>query len=179
MRSGHTVLQVPVPALEPFVVERHRHYDLDFVSSDPRFVHAHITALGPFLPPELLDASALRQISDIASAAGPFTFRLAELDTFPNGIIHLVPEPADPFRALTAALVAAFPQTPPYAAEFPSVAPHLTLDAVSDVVSVESTRELLGDIVPVTCRAERLDLAWWGNSTCRVLDSWPLGMAAG
>lgn len=175
MRSGHTVLQVPVPELERFVLERHRHYDLDFVSRDPRFVHAHITALGPFLPPEEMDARALRQIGEIASATGPFTFRLAELDTFPNGIIHLVPEPGAPFRALTAALVAAFPQCPPYAAEFPSVAPHLTLDAVSNHVSVESTRELLADLVPVTCRAERLDLTWWGNGTCRVLDSWPLG----
>lgn len=175
MTPGHTVLQVPVPELEPFVLERHRHYDADFVSSDPRFVHAHITALGPFLPPALLDAHVLGQIGEIASTTNRFTFRLAELDTFPNGIIHLVPEPGAPFRALTAALVAAFPHCPPYAAEFPSVAPHLTLDAVSDRVSIRSTRELLGDLIPVTCRAERLDLAWWGNGTCRVLESWPLG----
>jgi 2'-5' RNA ligase len=177
VRDGHSVLQIPVPELEPFVLERHRHYDPDFVSSDPRFVHAHITALGPFLPPVAIDAEARSRIAEIASGTGEFTFRLAEIASFPNGIIHLVPEPGAPFRALTAALAESFPQCPPYAAEFPSVAPHLTLDAVSDSVSESSTRELLGDLVPVTCRAERLDLAWWGNGTCRVLESWSLSTA--
>ncbi len=174
MTAGHTVRQVPVPELEPFVLERHRYYDSDFVSSDPRFVHAHITALGPFLAPAAIDARVRAVIAEIAVATGEFTFRLNEIDTFPNGVIHLVPEPSAPFRSLTAALVEAFPQCPPYAAEFPSVAPHLTLDAVSDAVSVRSTRELLGELVPATCRARRLDLAWWGNGTCRVLDSWSL-----
>lgn len=177
MRGGHTVLQVPVPQLEPFVIERHRHYDRDFVSSDPRFVHAHITALGPFLPPRRIDAAVRSAIGEIARGVGEFTFRLARIATFPNGIIHLVPEPGAPFRSLTAALADAFPQCPPYAAEFPSVAPHLTLDAVSDTVSEASTRDLLGDLIPVTCWAERLDLAWWGNGTCRVLESWALPSA--
>jgi hypothetical protein len=49
--SGHTVLLVPVPGLEAFVRARTEHYDRDYVSPDPHFVHAHVTALGPFLPP--------------------------------------------------------------------------------------------------------------------------------
>lgn len=179
MSGGHTVLQIPVPQLEPFVLARHRHYDAGFVSSDPSFVHAHITALGPFLSPDRITSRQRRRIAEITSRTTPFTFRLAQVDTFPNGVVHLVPEPAAPFRALTAELFAAFPACPPYAAEFPDVRPHLTLDALSDAVTVESTRELLGSLVPAACLAERLDLAWWADGDCRILDFWPLGATGG
>ncbi len=175
MTGGHAVLQIPVPELEPFVRQRHEHYDPHFVSTDPAFVHAHITVLGPFLPPEDIDGRVLSTIDEIACALGGFDYRLEQVDTFPNGVIHLLPDPSAPFRALTAALCEAFPQCPPYAAEFPSVTPHLTLDAVSTTVSTQSTVELLGALLPAECRAERLDLAWWGTRTCRVLDFWRLG----
>lgn len=172
---SHTVLLVPVPELEPFVRARTEHYDTDWLSSDPAFVHAHVTALGPFLPRPALGPATIAEIERIARVTGPFEFTLAELDTFPNGIIHLVPEPEDPFRDLTARLWAAFPQCPPYAGQFPDVRPHLTLDARSDEVSAPSTRALLGDLVPATCRAEQLDLAWYEAGNCRILHSWRLG----
>ena len=47
--TGHSVLQLPVPALEGWVRDRTAHYDAGFVSADPRFGHAHVTALGPFV----------------------------------------------------------------------------------------------------------------------------------
>ena len=94
---GHSVLQVPVPALEPFVRARHEHYDRAYLSQDPAFVHAHITVLGPFLD-ELDDASA-SVIADIAGKVAPFDIRLERLATFPDGVIHLLPEPAAPFQA--------------------------------------------------------------------------------
>ena len=46
-KDGHHVLVVPVPRLEAFVLERTRHYDDSFVSTDAAFVHAHITLLAP------------------------------------------------------------------------------------------------------------------------------------
>ena len=60
------------------------------------------------------------------------------------------------------------------AGRFAEVRPHLTLDARADTVSEESTRALLGDLVPARCRAERLDLAWYQPGACRVLRSWEL-----
>ena len=139
--SGHSVLLVPVPALEPFVRARTEHYDRDYVSADPRFVHAHVTALGPFLPPAELTAGGARHVSPRSPLrTAPFDFTLAEVGVFPNGIIHLLPEPSAPFEALTERLWRAFPQCPPYAGEFGAVVPHLTLDAVSDEVTTESTR---------------------------------------
>ncbi len=171
-RTGHAVLQVPVPALEEFVRERHAHYDAGFVSADPGFVHAHITALGPFLPTP--DDRARRRVEEIVAATPAFEFVLARVATFPDGIIHLVPEPARPFQELTMRLFAAFPECPPYAGAYDEVLPHLTLDLASATVTEASTLTALADLLPARCRAERLDLAWWADGDCRLLASWTL-----
>jgi hypothetical protein len=173
--SGHTVLQVPVPALEPFVRTRAAHYDPAWVSDDAGFVHAHVTALAPFLPAAALDRPAQGRVAEIVAETAAFTFELARVATFPNGIIHLLPEPSEPFRELTARLVEAFPECPPYEGRFPEVIPHLTLDAQAPGVTEQSTIRLLGDLVPVQCRAERLDLAWYEADGCHVIRSWALG----
>lgn len=167
---GHSVLQVPVPQLEAFVLERTGHYDAGFVSADPGFVHAHVTVLGPFLPS--LDETAAATVAEVLTSVAAFAFVLARVATFPNGIIHLVPEPNEGFRELTARMWEAFPDRPPYAGEFEPV-PHLTLDAMSTEVSEDSVREALA--APYECRAERVDLAWWEPGNCHVLASWPLG----
>ena len=169
---GHTVLQIPVPVLEPFVRGRHAHYDPDYLSADPAFVHAHITVLGPFL--DHVDDAAAATVAAIASLQEPFVVVLERVETFPNGIIHLVPDPDAPFRELTRRLSEAFPQCPPYGGEFPDVRPHLTLDAVGDRVTEESTRVSLE--LPAYDVAERIDLAWYAPGDCRVLRSWPLGV---
>ena len=175
---GHSVLQLPVPALEAWVSARTAHYDEGFVSADPRFGHAHITALGPFEPdpsPETLDV-----IAGLARTTRPIPVRLADLAQFPNGIIHLVPSPAEQLRDLTARLVAAFPGCPPYGGEFGSdVQPHLTVDAAAEHVSLDSMRTLLAEVVPVTCVLDRLQLAWWESDNCHVMHEWSLGAEHG
>ncbi|RYB90033.1 2'-5' RNA ligase family protein [Nocardioides oleivorans] len=174
--SGHSVLQLPVPALEEWVRVRHAHYDGGFVSADPRFGHAHVTALGPFDPDP--SAEVLATVSSIAAATVPVRTRLADVARFPNGIIHLVPDPDAALRDLTARLVAAFPAWPPYDGRFgDDVQPHLTLDAASGDVDLASTVALLGDVVPVVVLLDRLQLAWWESGACRVLHEWELGTA--
>lgn len=171
---GHSVLQLPVPALEEWVRARTAHYDAGFVSLDPRFGHAHVTVLGPFDPvPSATDLAAL---AGLAAATAPIHVRLADLAQFPNGIIHLVPDPGDRLRDLTARLVAAFPDWPPYGGEFgDDVQPHLTLDAASAEVDLASTATLLADVVPVDAVLDRLQLAWWESGACRVTAEWRLG----
>lgn len=171
---GHSVLVVPVPELETFVLGRWVHYEPDWVSRDPAFTHAHITLLAPFLAdPTTAD---LRLVGTIAAGAAPFDFRLEDVAAFPDGCLHLPPEPAAPFAALTHALWAAFPQCPPYAGAY-DVHPHLTLDQCSATVSVASTRALLGDAIPARCRADRIELHWYERGGCRVLSDWKLGSA--
>ena len=91
MTTGHSVLQVPVPGLEPFVRSRTEHYDTDYLSADPAFTHAHVTALGPFLPE--VDDEAAATVAAIVAETPAFSFTLERIATFPNGIIHLVPSP--------------------------------------------------------------------------------------
>ncbi len=138
-------------------------------------MHAHVTLLSPWLGSPT--AEDLATVEKIAASVAAFSFVLADLDVFPGGTIHLPPLPAEPFAALSAELCAAFPMCPPYGGEY-DVAPHLTLDQLLGGVSVASTRAALGTLVPVTCRAERIDLQWYDNHDCRLVASWPLGGAA-
>ena len=172
--QGHTVLLVPVASLEPFVRGRWEHYDPTWVSVDPAFAHAHVTLLSPFLPPPLT-AAACRRLAQVLLRQPAFAFELRRIATFPNGIVHAVPEPDDGFRRLTAQLVAAFPQCPPYAGEFPDPVPHLTLDQVHDEVTEESVRTAVAGLLPTgPCRADRVQLAWYAPGDCRVLQEWTL-----
>ena len=59
---GHSVLVVPVPALERLVRQRTRHYDAAYLSSDPTFAHAHVTLLGPFVGASDLTASVRAEV---------------------------------------------------------------------------------------------------------------------
>lgn len=154
---------------------RWQHYDPTWVSGDPDFTHAHITALGPFLPePTTAD---LDRVEAIAGAVHPFEITLGEIATFPDGIIYLVPEPAEPLVALTAALSAAFPQCPPYRGQFADVVAHLTLDHASHIAEA-AVRGDLADQLPVRTRIEVLELHWYAEGECRVLAQWPLGINA-
>lgn len=170
--AGHSVLVVPIPALEVYIRGRWTHYEETWVSQDPRFTHAHITALAPFLVDPAPDD--LVRVGAIAAAVPAFDFVLDRVATYPNGLIHLPPEPAAPFAELTSRLHAAFPQCPPYAGEF-DAAPHLTLDQVGPGVTEASVRAALAGLLPITCRADRLELQWYAEGGCRVLQAWKLG----
>ena len=175
---AHTVLVVPVPALEGYIRGRWEHYDAAWVSRDPDFTHAHITALAPFRPSPT-DAD-LARLAAIARATPAFDFVLDEVTAFPDGIVHAVPSPAAPFAALTARLWQAFPDFPPYAGEFADVVPHLTLDRLGPDVSVASVTADLAGTLPVRAWADRLELHRYAEGDCRVLRSWSLaGSLAG
>lgn len=170
---AHTVLLVPVPELEEFVRGRTLHYDASFLSADPAFVHAHVTALGPFLD-EPSDAD-LQRVAAVAAATEPFDFELARVEELPDGLLHLRPEPEAAFRALTERLVAAFPRCPPYAGAYPDPVPHLTLDQRADGIDAGTVGAELAATLPARCRADRIALHRYANHDCRVLAEWKLG----
>ncbi len=174
---AHTVLLVPVPEFEPFVRERTEHYDASFLSVDPAFVHAHVTVLGPFLDaPSTAELALVAGIAaEIAAETSAFAFEMSRIEMFPDGIIHLRPDPDEPFRRLTRRLTAAFPQCPPYGGAFPEPTPHLTLDQRADGIDRDSVRAMLGDLLPASCRADRIAMHRYANHDCRVLAEWKLG----
>lgn len=169
---GHSVLAVPVPALEEFVRERTAYYDASFLSSDPCFAHAHVTVLGPWLSAP--GADDLERVAHAVAQTEGCDVRWEHVATFPDGVIHLRPDPVAPFAELTARLSEAFPECPPYEGRHPDPVPHLTLDRRGPGVSADSVCEELAALLPVTVRAERVDLQWWGNHACRRLDTWEL-----
>lgn len=174
---GHTVLAVPVPELDPFVRARTAHYDAAYLAVDPCFGQAHVTVLGPWVRSPT--GTDLALVAEVAGTTVPFSYRLARWGTFPNGIIHLLAEPAAPFAAVTEALVERFPRHPPYGGAFAELVPHVTLDAVGPGVDEAGVATMLGDRVPVSARAQRLQLQWWQAGHCHVQQEWRLGTAGG
>ncbi|GAB3859150.1 hypothetical protein GCM10028801_20110 [Nocardioides maradonensis] len=168
---GHSVLAVPVPALEGFVRARWEHYDPSWVSADPSFTHAHITVLAPFL--EAPGERDLAVLGALAARTPAFDFALHDVVAFPNGIIHAPPVPGDPFTRLTDAVRTAYPDLLPYAGEFDPV-PHLTLDHLTAEISPTTVAQALAGTLPACCRADRLELHRYAEGDCKVLASWPL-----
>lgn len=176
MRSpgrGHSVIAIPVPGLDDIVRERTERYDPSFLSADPVFTHAHITLLGPWLddPTE----ADLLAVAGLLADEPSFAFVLAKVGEFPDGTLHLRPEPTGPFTRLTAGLAAAFPQTPPYAGRYAEIVPHLTLEHRATGATVAALGTELADRLPMSERAERVDLQWWANHDCHVRHTWWLG----
>jgi len=89
-------------------------------------VPAHVTLIYPFMAPDMLKDDVRRQVEQIIASEPVFPFRLTSVNRWPN-VVYLAPEPADPFRRLTNALAAAFPDYPPYLGAHENVVPHLTV----------------------------------------------------
>ena len=169
---GHGVLLVAVPPLEEWVRRRTAHYDESFVSQDQSFAHAHVTVLAPF------PAQALDEAAAVASTIGPFDYTLRRVAVFPDGVVHLVPEPDDGFRALTDAARRRVPEVEPYWRRFEPV-PHVTLDRLGPGVTQASTADAVAHLLPARARAEELLLTWWESGHCRVVARFPLTGGSG
>lgn len=170
---GHSVLAVPVPALDSVIRERTAGYDASFVSTDPNFCHAHITVLAPWASQPT--SADLAHVARIAQAVGPFDIKLSQISEFPDGIIYVRPEPDGQLRALASRLATAFPQFPPYSGRYDDVIPHLTLDRRSATVTPATVRASIGHLLPLAVTVDRVDLQWWANHDCQRLHTWQLG----
>ena len=72
-------------------------------------------------------------------------------------MLYLRPEPEAPFRALTAALVAAFPEHQPYGGKYADAIPHATVAIGDDDVLDPIARSLAGSL-PIAARATEATL---------------------
>jgi 2'-5' RNA ligase len=121
---GQTVLAAEVATAEP-LVKRWRAQLGDSATEAAR-MPAHVTVLGPFLPMDQCTAPVIEALGAVIGAHGSFTVRFEHCGRFP-GVLYLVPEPDQPFRDLTAAIAARWPEAPPYGGQFTEVTPHLTV----------------------------------------------------
>lgn len=114
----------------------------------------HVTLIFPFADSAEAD-ELLEPLGRVFGAFAPFEIALRQTARFP-GLLYLRPEPAEPFVAITEALVNAFPDFPPYAGEFAEIIPHVTVAQGEDEVLAAAEQEL-GAQLPVKSRVER---AW-------------------
>jgi 2'-5' RNA ligase len=119
----------------------------------PRGMPLHVTALFPFMPPRDVDDETLAALRRLAAQTAPFAFTLASVERFAGGVLYLALDPAQPFVALTAALVARWPRWPPYGGAFDEVVPHLTVVTGEEPPGVAAALE---SALPVPARASKL-----------------------
>jgi 2'-5' RNA ligase superfamily protein len=78
-----------------------------------------------------------------------FDVDFGQLDRFP-GTLWLAPEPSSPFREMTSALAARYPDYPPYRGTFEHVIPHLTVAQAE----LNDAAAAIADWLPLRARAE-------------------------
>jgi len=143
----------------------------------PRLLHRpqppHVTVLWPFLPAARLDAGTRQVIADVVGALPVFTARFSRVGRFPE-VVYLAPDDPEPFVRMTHAVMARWPECPPYSGAFADVIPHVTLRWAADL----RPGTTLDDLLPVDVRITEVHLAvdrrWRGWT---VIESFPLGPA--
>ena len=143
-----TALVIVVPEAEPLVGRLREQYDHP---AGGLGVPAHVTLLFPFGD----DADGLEELF---AGVAPFDFALTRTARFAEpDVLYLAPEPAEAFVRLTEALIARYPEFPPFRGEYTAIVPHLTVgyDVPGDV------EESLRPSLPIRARAETV--TWLGE----------------
>jgi len=172
MQPNQSALIVAVPEAEPVVaVHRQR---LDRAASWG--VPAHVTVLSPFLPPAEIDERARVAIAQVALAVPAFFMTLSAICWFGRRVVWLAPDPPEPFRLLTAAMTARFPQARPYDGAFADVVPHLTVGHDHPVGVLEAAAAGVEPHLPIHARVSSLRLiAGTSADSWTTLAEFPLG----
>ncbi|GAA4261806.1 2'-5' RNA ligase family protein [Dactylosporangium darangshiense] len=143
--TEQTAVIVPVEAAEPLVGRFRAAYD----PAAGWGVGAHVTVLFPFVPPDALDAAALADLAAAVASVPRFTATLTAARWFDERVLWLAPEPAEGFRALTAAVWARFPDYPPYGGQHAEVIPHLTVGDSAPVDRLRAAQAAIEPLLPV------------------------------
>ena len=96
-----SALIIAVPEVEPLVKALRERFDWSAAQGVP----AHITILYPFIPPDKVTPDVLANLREFFAQFSAFEFTLPETRRFPS-VLYLAPSPAEPFKALTQAVVA-------------------------------------------------------------------------
>ncbi|MDA8292338.1 MAG: 2'-5' RNA ligase family protein [Actinomycetota bacterium] len=137
----------------------------------------HVTVLYPFLDPGGLDHERIAALSEAIASVPSFSFRLAGTGWFDDRVVYLRPEPAEPFRRLTAAIAGRFPECPPYGGAFGSVVPHVTVAMRGPRSVLSCAARIAAALPPIEAVAEEVLLMSYepGGRPWRADRSFPLG----
>ncbi len=113
---------------------------------------AHLTILYPFIDSSRLGSLEIETVASIVAAQPSVGIEFAHVRRWPasdlgHGVVWLQPDPGEPFRALTRAIWAAFPEAPPYGSPDIDLQPHLTI-ASDDPAHFDDVESAAADHVP-------------------------------
>jgi hypothetical protein len=168
-----SALIIAVPEAEPLVKAVRERFDYSAGVGVP----AHITILYPFMPPHEITPDVLRELRELFAQFSAFEFTLPETRRFPS-VLYLAPLPAEPFKALTQAVVDRYPGYPPYGGEYSDLTPHLTLADRLDAAQLADVerefRQQHGAQLPVQAAAQELLLIENSSGRWRTREVFPL-----
>lgn len=157
---------VLVPDAEPVVNPWRQRYD----PLAPVGVAAHVTLLYPFLPPHEIDETVVAELRRVLGEFEPFDFAFRETGRFP-GVLFLKPEPAEPFIAMTKAIVRRWPQCAPYGGRYDTVVPHSTVGHLDDPARLDELDKVITPGLPIETQVSSAwllvqddDGNWWVRS---------------
>lgn len=162
--ATQTAVIVTVPAAEDAVAAHRGRYD----PSAGWGVPAHVTILYPFVPPSQINARVIERLRAAIGSTPRFEAGCHTTGWFGTDVLWLDPQPADAFRALTTAVVRAFPGYPPYAGEYDDVVPHLTVAHGVEAVRLREVEREVRRHLPINFLVTAAEL-WRGTLTA---DSW-------
>jgi 2'-5' RNA ligase len=161
---------VPVPAADRLVRQVRRTHA---AAAAPR-IPAHVTVLYPFLQVEAVDAAVCAALAAICAAEPAFDVVLRRCGRFPS-VLWLDPEPAEPFRRLTRAVAARWPQLPPYGGQWPDPVPHLTVVDLDEPERLRTAEQDLVPRLPVQARVAEVQLLAFDGERFACRARLPLG----
>ncbi len=140
-------LVVPVDAVRELLAPWQR-----LAPAAARALPPYIAALWPFLPADALDGAVERRLAALLEGQRGFDFALSRVAGLAAAVV-LVPEPTDPFIALTRLLWAEWPECPPFGGAYDDLAPRLTValdPAAADRAAIEAA---IAPRLPLSTRA--------------------------
>ncbi|MFL5965523.1 MAG: 2'-5' RNA ligase family protein, partial [Gaiellaceae bacterium] len=167
---GETAIVALVPEAEPVVGGWRRVHTDD----GRRGMPAHVTVLSPFVD-DSVAADRIAAVRRTVSAFAPFDCAFAETARFAGDVLYLRPEPDEIFRAMTAAIVHAFPDFPPYSGLHDDAVPHLTVVESDDHEALVATELELRDRLPIGTWVSAVSLMHLVDGRWREHTSVPLG----
>jgi hypothetical protein len=171
-----SALIVEVPEVEPLVAAWRDTHDPSAAIGVP----AHVTVLFPFLPPGALTSTVLEAIRGLAGAQPRFRASFDRVERRAD-VVWLSVEPEAPFRTMTRAAWARFPDWPPYGGRFGDVIPHLTVGQGDELAMADLAREVersLAGRLPLDAAIDALSLFVSGGGHWSRTARFPLGPRA-
>ena len=144
-----SALVVLVPEAEPLIEAWRRAHTRDGAAGMP----AHVTLLYPFAAVEDVELDVVRSL---VSESEPFEFTLRAVHEWPDGVVYLEPEPAEPLARLARRLAERFPEYPPYGGAHDEVIPHVTVAHTEDRRARADAAASVAGSLPIVCNANEV-----------------------